>query len=535
MFARNRAVMFALILAAASHLSASGLAQVTLRHSAPFVGHSLELTLEGAPPGAWIDLFESAWRDETATPFGVWELERTAMARVAFGPADAQGRFTWSWDVPLATALAEAPRHYQALVRSASTTAVSQVAHLRLLGSRAYVLSAGVTDPLAPIGASLTIATLPQPRVTARIDYDAPLPTVAREAWPAFNANSSRGALLISPTELSLFDPFFGAEHARHALAPSSPRLFTSPDGETLYVFAPDEAGGGQGAHLARFDLNTSTRLADEPLPTASYRAAWIATGDSRFAYALAVDRASQQPFVERIDLASGAPTGRLDIAAPGFTHWVDSAATGRSVFVLMRSEPLIGAWQARLTRIDESGAPSVTVLPWYGYARTIAVAPQVGVFASLVGLPNMPGVSLALARPEALAGPVQSVALPYFDTALRAVPLRDGVWLHAWSSDASGHELYYRNWNGDPQYSIPLSTFPPQIVDIAAIDDVLGEVSGEPALGGRACALVREFSGSSPGSGARAKLHVFSQEWSATWELTVGPGPGSLLCVPIP
>ncbi len=531
MFARHPVVKFALALAAASQSSASGLAQVSLRHSAPFLGQPLELTLEGVPPGAWIELFESAWRDDTLTPFGVWELERTAMARVAFGPADARGRFTWSWDVPLATALAEAPRHYQALVRSASTTVVSQAAHLRLLGSRAYVLSAGATDPLEPIGASLTIATLAQPRVVARIEYDAPLANVAREAWPTFNANFSRGAVLLSPTELTLFDPFFGAEHARHTLAPSAARLFTSPNRETLYAFAPDEAGGGQCAHLARLDLNTSARLADAPLPSASYRASWIATGDSRFAYALAIDDATQQPFVERIDLASGAPTGRFDIAAPGFTQRVDTAATEHSVFVLMRNEPLIGAWQARLTRIDEFGAPSVTVLPWYGYARTIAVASQVGVFASLVGLPNVPGVSLALARPEALAGPVQSVSLPFFDTALRAVPVRDGVWLHAWSGDASGHELYYRNWNGDPQYSIPLGPYPPQIVDIAAIDDVLGE----PALGGRACALVREFDAGSASARARAKLHVFSQEWSSTWELTVGPGPGSLLCVPIP
>jgi len=531
MFAGKPVVKLALVLGAASQWNAPGLAQVTLRHSAPFLGQSLELTLQGAPPGAWIDLFESAWRDDSATPFGTWELERTAMARVASGPADAQGRFTWAWNVPPATALAEAPRHYQALVRSPSATVVSQAAHLRLLGSRAYVLSAGTADPLAPIGASLTIATLGQPRVVARIDYDSPLPTVAREAWPTFNANSSRGALLLSSTELSLFDPFFGAEHGRFTLTPSATRLFTSPNGETLYAFAPDESGGGNSAHLTRFDLGTSTRLADQALPAASYRSSWIATGDSRFAYVLAVDNAAQQPFVERIDLVSGVPTGRLDIAAPGFTKCVDTAASESSVFVLMRSEPLIGAWQARLTRIDELGAPSVTVLPWDGYARTIAVAPQVGVFASLVGLPNMPGVSLALARPEALAGPVQSVALPLFDTALRAVPLRDGVWLHAWTGDASGHELYYRSWTGALDYSIPLSTFPPQIVDIAAFDDV----PGQPALRGRACALVREFSGGLPGENARAKLHVFSQEWSSTYELTVGPGPGSLLCVPIP
>lgn len=496
----------------------------TLRHSAPFLGRPLELTLEGAPPGAVVELFESPAREDVLTAHGVWELERTSMQRVAWGFADANGRFEHAWDVPLFAEWSERPCHYQALVRAPNQTTLSEAVHLRLLGSRAYVLSGGDSTPGAEIGGSLTIASMTLRKRSVELVFDAPLVDAPTRSQPAFDANFSRGALLISRSELVFFDPFFGAELAHAAVAPAVGRLVADASERVVHTFSPGDAATGIPARVQRFEFENAAALTEITLAPGRYESAWIANLERSFAYAVGFDATAQRYFVQRIDLTAGADTGRLPIAAPGFDRLQDMAALDSSVFVLARRQVDFNSWEGVLTRIDESSGAHVSVTPWGANVLSMTAAPQAGVFASLHGFPTMPGVTLALTRPGdptavGWAGPIWSA-----DTAYRALPVPSGVFVHTYSTDGSGHELAYVNAARD-WFVIPLGPYPPQIVDIAALGDAAGE---------RAAALVREFDGGQPWNRWRATLYAFDPSSSAIAEIAVGPGPLSVLTIPI-
>lgn len=524
MFVRTAASTFALILGVAASTDVVR-AQMTLRHSAPFLGRTLELSLEGAPPGASVALFESTSSSAVATPFGVWELERAHAQLVALGSADSSGSFRYAWDVPLVTMSAEAPRHYQALVRNAGATMLSPAVHLRLLASRAYVLSAGDATPGAETSGSLTVVSMYSGARPFQLWFGAPLTDVPPRAEPAFDEHVSRGAILISRSELSFFDPFFGAEIARVAVAPAVGRLVTDAEERVVHAFSPGDAAAGAPARVQRFELSTAAALPEIALPAGRYEPAWIANLERTFAYAIGFDPVARRYFAERIDLTAGADAGRLPIAAAGFDRLQDMTASARSVFVLTRRQVDFNTWEGLLTRIDEDGGAQVSVTPWGANVLSMTAAPQFGVFASIHGFPTMPGVSLVLARmsdPTSIgwSGPIWSA-----DTAYRALPVRSGVFLHTYSTDGVGHELAYVNYAHD-WFLIALGSYPPQIVDIAAVEDAGGQ---------RAAALVREFDGGQPGTQWPGTLYLFNPYSSTIGELEVGPVPCSVTAVPIP
>ena len=121
-----------------------------LDHSAPFLGHPLDLEVSGATPGFSAQLLQSPAAGELVLPYGVLELDPDQVSVVGNTVVGPDGTASFRLRIPRARAFAELECHYQVLIGDAAqpaTAALSEAVHLRLLGSRAYVGYQGATSP----------------------------------------------------------------------------------------------------------------------------------------------------------------------------------------------------------------------------------------------------------------------------------------------------------------------------------------------------------------------------------------------------
>jgi hypothetical protein len=496
-----------------------------ISHGAPFLGRSMAVKLTGLPPSAYFVLFESEVSDPVATPLGVWELDRVSMRKVWLGHANSSGVAIANLGIPLDPLLAEQPRHYQARIRFQHALSISQAAHLRLIGARAYVVSGG--DAATGVNGRLTIASLVTKETVAELDLGVSYNSNDRSAQPVFDAGYSRGALVLGTSGVLFFDPFFGDQIARQSTPPLSGRLLTPPASDRVFALAPGDFAAGVPASILSFDLSTGAPLASLQLPLQPFTGQWISNLERKFAYVVGRDAPTGQLFVQRIDLSSFTDTGALPIGLPTSERVVDFTAGPRTVYLQARQEVGFCQWAGAFTRIDEGAVgASVSTTPWGDHVNSIVAAPAIGVFAALSAVsPCLPGASLGLTRMSDPTGPAHSVPGLFSDTASAVRLVRRGAWLQTWTNDWSGEELSFVDYANHVWTPSTLGPYPPQIVDIAAFDDALGE---------RACALVREFL-AGPTSSRRAKLYALDPAANMTSAITVGAQPYSLLTVPIP
>jgi hypothetical protein len=226
-----------------------------LTHSAPFVGRTLTIQVEGAPANATVDLFLSPSAGTCTTPYGDLVLACSDLHEVATGISSATGTWSVDFPVPLDAALAETEQHYQAIVDDPSGPTgrvLSDAIHMRLLGPRMYAGHAGGFDVYSAV--DKTIAT--------HVDY-----TPGVFAKPVFDASFSRGAVMSTSRELLFFDPFFGGVQGTIPFATDcSSTLITDASHSTIYVL---ETGGDAAAriHAIEFSTGAETSYLDLPNP----------------------------------------------------------------------------------------------------------------------------------------------------------------------------------------------------------------------------------------------------------------------------
>ncbi|MFN0008237.1 MAG: hypothetical protein ACKVXR_10040 [Planctomycetota bacterium] len=294
-----------------------------MEHTAPFLGRTLTIRIEGAPPLSAIDLFMSPEAGSFSTPYGVFELRRELATRLASGVTTAAG--TWSFDlpVPLDEALAEAGAHFQALVDDPSAPAgkiLSDAVHARFLGPRVY---AGFRGNASPARAGLDIVSATTDAVVARVEYG--FTTEGRgsrhEGKPVFDAAYSRGAVMSQRRELLFFDPFFGGVQGRIAFPTDCSRtLLTDLGRRTVYVL---ELGGPSAARVHAIDLATGSETAYLDLPNA-VEPIWCAGRASSEAF-IAEYEPGGRTALRWIDLDPLSDHGSAAVGKPGsnaFTHY---------------------------------------------------------------------------------------------------------------------------------------------------------------------------------------------------------------------
>lgn len=342
-------------------------AQATLSHSAPFLGANLQLAIDGAPPGAHVRLFLSPNPASIATPWGTLEIDRNSVSIVGGGFADALGHWSITTQLPSAPAAAETPMHFQALVTPPSTgtaAQLSEAAHLRILGSRAYVACSGEAAlPTGTANGGVAIVSLTNGELVATVDFGG----VTEHIWddfdaaPVFDASFSRGAVMTSPTDLLVFDPFFGGVIQHLAFASASRKLHTSADGSLLYVLDGVANAGQPGVHVIDFASLQPSGFA--PLPAGSYGGDWVHLAAHSIAY-VARSSSGVQTFVERVDLAAQQHTGAVLVGTP-LTTFLGPMAIAGDLAVISSHDGFWPPGSGALTRVTEtSNGPAAVVTP---------------------------------------------------------------------------------------------------------------------------------------------------------------------------
>lgn len=291
------------------------------------------------------------------------------MQPVASGFTDAGGEWTYSTLVPADPALAEAPIHYQALIEPAGAPALlSDAVHLRLLGSRAYVLCAGSSYPTSsPTNGELSIVSLVRNERVAAVEFGylgAWQPQ--RDSVPVFDASFSRGAVVPLPDELVFFDPFFGRVTERQALIAASQRIFASTDGERMFVLD----GAATSTRIRVIEIATGDTLRSIALPAVAFGREWLVDPVREIAYVAGASSGVLAPFVERVDLAAGVDLGPVIVGAPLSPGITAMARSGDVVLVATDGSPLASASLARI--LETGAAPSVDIAPNLGNTSQI-------------------------------------------------------------------------------------------------------------------------------------------------------------------
>jgi hypothetical protein len=291
--------------------------------TAPFVGQTLTLELDGAAPASAVDLYFSAEPDSSPTPFGIFELRRETLVHLASGTTSASG--TWSFDMPVALdpSLAETGAHFQALAgdpAASSHRIFSNAVHARFLGPRVY---AGFRSTSTPHRVGMYIVSGVTDTVVARADFgftDEP-DDFSKQAKPVFDATYSHAAVMDTKQELALFDPFFGGVQARIAFtSPCSRNVLADASQSTVYVLQLD--AGGTPARVHAIDLATGIETAHLDLPN-HVEPLWC-LGESSTEAFIAEHEASGRTAVRWIGLGSSAITdrGSVSIGMPWSTSF---------------------------------------------------------------------------------------------------------------------------------------------------------------------------------------------------------------------
>lgn len=301
-------------------------AAASLEHSAPWVGGNLVLTLDDAPPGASVRLFDSPAAGSTPTPFGLLELDRGQLGLEASGQADALGHWAVQLAIPLDASLAEVEGHYQALVQDlAGVTTLSTAVHLRYLGPRCYTLCAGEENSPHALP-SLDVHAIVDGR---RVAFVAPTPWSSPycpnpDPWrPAFGGNLARGAFFSGCSEIVVFDNFDFIVHAVLAVEAPSRRLFSSADGRLAYVI--EEPGSG-APRIRALDLESAAFVATLQLPE-TCMARWCMDESASLAFVRETDAVTGEHLVRRVDLENWQVLDTLNLgsAIAALPGWLET------------------------------------------------------------------------------------------------------------------------------------------------------------------------------------------------------------------
>jgi hypothetical protein len=287
-----------------------------LEHSAPWVGGSLQLELDGAAPGASVRLFHSPSGSRLQTPFGLLELDREELGPVAGGQADANGHWAVSLAIPLDASLVEVEGHYQALVQGpVGPATLSAAVHLRYLGPRSYTLCTGAGIPFSsdPPLASMDVHAIADGRRIASIPLGTWSGYPISMSLPVFNANLALGAVLSSGDELVVFDNFACTIAAKLGVESAFPRLLTSADGRLAYVLEKPASGA---ARIRALDLESAAFVATLQLPDTCI-AQWCMDENSSLAFVRETDPVTGAHLVRRVDLENGQVLDTLNLGSP--------------------------------------------------------------------------------------------------------------------------------------------------------------------------------------------------------------------------
>lgn len=340
-----RAAALVLFLPSASSFAAPQASPPHLRHSAPFVGQTLDLEVEGAVPNATVDLLWSSASGTFQTPYGVLELRRNGVQRVASGTASATGSCSFQIQIPLDPALAETETHYQAIADDPSAPAgrvLSDAVHARLLGPRVY---AGYQGEGNPARTGLYVLSGVTRSVVVQVDFGLTGPSSGSK--PVFDPTFSRGAAMSTARELLFFDPFFGGVKARIPFASDcSSTLLQDSTGESVFVL---ETGTPPRVHA--IDIVTGTETAHLDLPNAA-TSLWCAGQAGSEAF-LAEFEAGGRTAVRHVGLDPLADLGSAAVGAPNSDVFESLAYSGGQAFASTRGDlppPAVGT-EGFLTR----------------------------------------------------------------------------------------------------------------------------------------------------------------------------------------
>ncbi len=324
--------------------SASAASQPTLEHSAPFLGHTLKIEVDAAPPSQAVVLLYSPRAGHTPTPFGLFELQRTTSQRIALGTTDALGHATFSIPIPANAAIAEKEAHFQALVDDPTATegkVFSEGVHVRLLGTRMYT---GLE------GSQIDIVSAIREESVRRITIDATLATNWSAGNAVFRSNQSVGAVMSSGFALIRFDPFFGALLGPVQFGPCSTTLLTDVDEKRVFVL--ENVG-----RITAVDLASGAILGQLMLPNPS-SGVWCSNSRRTEAYVGEYAGPQLTPALRRIDLSSLSDLGAFPVAGGDPQQSIACIVfASKTVFVTSRQPPVfqVSGSRGALTRIDLS------------------------------------------------------------------------------------------------------------------------------------------------------------------------------------
>jgi len=340
-----------------------------LRHStAPFIGSTLTLEIEGAPPLSPIVLYFSPQPGSRAMPYGTLELDSGSLQQIANGAATAAGTWSFALPIPLQESLAETGAHFQALVDDPAAPAgkvFTDAVHARLLGSRVYAGFRGGNPGYGSHRTGLFIVSAVTDEVVARVDYGISDSWEAfqHEGKPVFDAAFSRGAVMSTERELLLFDPFFGGVLGRIPFAsPCSRTLLTDPERRVVHVL--ETAGLGSPARIHAIEFASGAETAHLDLPNVA-EAIWCSgRADSEAFLAefepggrTAVRWIGLDPLVDRGSTAVGTPGSSSFRASDGYRDVpLPMVFASGQLFVSTR-DPASGLADAILTRCRASAS----------------------------------------------------------------------------------------------------------------------------------------------------------------------------------
>lgn len=320
--------------------------QPSLSHSAPFLGHVLEIEVDGAAASQPVVLFYSPHAGNSSTPFGLFELERQTSQRIRVGTTDAQGHASFAITIPPNASLAELQAHFQALIDDPAAVegkVFSQAAHLRLLGTRIYT----------GLGTGISVVSAIREAVAVRVALDS---TAWSSGSAVFRHDFAVGAVLGDSNELIRFDPFFGTVLGRQPFGPSSTTLLTDLDEERVFVL---ETAG----RITAVDLASGAVVGQVDLPNPA--GLWCSNARRTEAYVAESVGPEGRPALRRIDLGSLTDLGSFAVANDDPDQDVTSVVfANQTVFVTTEwHQWLPAAARGALTRIDLSSLqPVVTV-----------------------------------------------------------------------------------------------------------------------------------------------------------------------------
>lgn len=308
-----RALALAFGLSAGVALAAQPTSSPRLHHTAPFLGSTLTLSVDGAPAFASVDLYFNTEAGTFATPYGTLELKRSGCQVLATGTADASGLWSYDLAVPLDPALAETGAHFQAIVTDSAAPSgrvLTDPFHGRYLGPRVY----------AGHDSGMYIVSALTDGILANVPFASISSGVRHEGKPVFDADFVQGAVMSTPRELLFFDPYFAGVLGTVPFANDCSRILVT-DGARRTAYVLELAAGATPPRLHAIDLATHAETSYLDLPY-SVEGLWCAGEPGVDVYVAEHD--SSGTAIRRIGLDPLADLGSVHVGGTVSTMFQD-------------------------------------------------------------------------------------------------------------------------------------------------------------------------------------------------------------------